>query len=133
MLTDRLLKELPGILLWSIEGWKRLQERGYFVQPKSGVELVTEMEDLSSPVGAFIREYCEVGPGYEAQIAALFKQWQNWCDSKGRKEYGTEQVFGRDVRAAVPGITTKQARKGDERFRIYVGLRIRPEVEWIPD
>jgi putative DNA primase/helicase len=132
-LTDQLLKELPGILLWSIEGWKRLQARGYFVQPKSGLELVGEMEDLSSPVGAFVRECCEVGPGYEAQVAALFQQWNAWCERKGRKEPGTEQVFGRDLRAAVPGIDTKQPRKDGERFRIYVGLRIRPEVEGIPD
>src|SRR5260370_20182118 len=81
-LTDRLLGELPGILLWSIEGWKRLQARGHFLQPKSGLELVEEMEDLSSPVGAFIRERCEVGPECEAQVAALFQQWKNWCDNK---------------------------------------------------
>jgi putative DNA primase/helicase len=30
-LTDRLLAELPGILLWAIDGWKRLRERGHFV------------------------------------------------------------------------------------------------------
>ena len=35
-LTDRLLNELPGILNWSIEGWKRLQERGHFEEPLSG-------------------------------------------------------------------------------------------------
>src|SRR5262249_23248106 len=29
-LTDRLLTELPGILLWAIEGWKRLRDRGRF-------------------------------------------------------------------------------------------------------
>lgn len=27
-LTDRLLSELPGILVWAIQGWQRLQERG---------------------------------------------------------------------------------------------------------
>ena len=30
-LTKRLLNELPGILNWAIEGWKRLHERGHFV------------------------------------------------------------------------------------------------------
>lgn len=38
-LTDRLLKELPGILLWSIRGWRRLRRRGYFRQPQSSRHL----------------------------------------------------------------------------------------------
>ncbi len=29
-LTDRLISELPGILNWAIEGWRRLRERGRF-------------------------------------------------------------------------------------------------------
>jgi hypothetical protein len=32
-LTDKLLKELPGILNWAIEGWKRLHSRGHFEIP----------------------------------------------------------------------------------------------------
>ena len=38
-LRDKLKAELPGILLWAIEGWKRLQERRRFTIPdasKSG-------------------------------------------------------------------------------------------------
>ncbi len=34
-LFDRLVAELPGILLWAMEGWRRLRERGHFVQPKT--------------------------------------------------------------------------------------------------
>ena len=34
-LTSRLLRELPGILNWAREGYLRLQERGYFVQPQA--------------------------------------------------------------------------------------------------
>jgi putative DNA primase/helicase len=46
-LTNRLLGELPGILLWAVEGWRRLYERGYFRQPDSGRELL-----WSSPPGS---------------------------------------------------------------------------------
>lgn len=52
-LTDKLLTELPGILLWAIEGWSRLQERGRFVQPESGQQMLDDMDDLSSPINAF--------------------------------------------------------------------------------
>src|SRR4029453_17300951 len=54
-LTDRLLGELPGILNWAIEGWQRLKDRGHFVMPQSVEDVVREIEDLASPVQAFVR------------------------------------------------------------------------------
>ena len=65
-LTDRLLDELPGILLWTVAGWQRLQQRGHFVQPEAGKELMGQLEDLTSPVGAFVRETCNLGPERQA-------------------------------------------------------------------
>jgi len=34
-LTDKLLKELPGILNWAIQGWQRLHSRGTFEAPEN--------------------------------------------------------------------------------------------------
>src|SRR5205823_3068327 len=60
-LTDKLMTELPSILRWSITGWGRLYGRGHFIEPDSGRNIVRDLEDLSSPIGAFIRECCNVG------------------------------------------------------------------------
>ena len=60
-LQDRLMAELPGILLWAIGGWRRLGERGRFTQPRTTETLQRELEDLTSPIGAFIRERCVTG------------------------------------------------------------------------
>jgi putative DNA primase/helicase len=124
-LTDRLLAELPAILLWAMEGWRRLHQRGRFVEPRSAAKLVKDLEDLSSPIGAFLRERCEVGPGYEVPVKELFGAWNAWCEEKGRKDHGSEQTFGRDLRAAVPGIDDCQPRVGGKRIRCYVGVRLR--------
>jgi putative DNA primase/helicase len=133
-LTDRLMAELPGILLWAIDGWKRLRERGHFVQPESAQELVTDMEDLTSPVGAFVRECCEVGPACEVHVQELFNAWKRWCEEKGRKDHGNEQTFGRDLRAALPSINVRRPRKGEEkRPRVYLGISVRVDVAAILD
>jgi putative DNA primase/helicase len=124
-LTGKLLAERPGILLWAIQGLHRLRQRGYFLQPESGRKLVTELEDLSSPIGAFLRECCEVGPGYEVFVRDLFDRWKRWCEEKGKKDVGTEQSLGRDLRAILPTIDIRRPREGNERMRKYVGLRER--------
>ena len=47
--------ELPGVLRWAIEGWRRLHARGKFVQPETGKALMRDLADLSSPVAQFVR------------------------------------------------------------------------------
>jgi len=121
-LTEILLAELPAILLWAIEGWRRLQERGHFAQPDAGKDLLGELEDLSSPVGAFVRERCQVGPAHREATSDLFTAWKTWCADNGRKEPGTEATFGRDLRAAVPSIRRVQPRDGKTRFWAYEGI-----------
>jgi putative DNA primase/helicase len=124
-LTDKLLAERPGILLWAIEGWRRLRERGHFVQPAGGDDLRQQMEDVASPVGAFVRECCEIGTASQVEIEAIYRAWRSWCEREGRNEPGTQQTFGRELRAAVPQIRRRQGREGDDRYRFYEGIALR--------
>jgi putative DNA primase/helicase len=127
-LTDRLLSELPGILGWAIEGWDRLRRRKHFSQPDSALELLGQLADLSSPIAAFIRDCCKVGPGYRVTTEEMFKEWQGWCHKNGRKEPGTVQSFGRDLSASIPTLRRVQGREGEERFRAYEGIGL--VVDW---
>jgi putative DNA primase/helicase len=117
-LTDRLLAELPGILLWAIAGWHRLRDRGYFVQPDAGKGLVDDLADLASPVGAFVRELCKVAPGCQIERSILFDAWKRWCEGQGREHPGDSATFGRNLRAVVPAL-------GDAQPRTDAGERIR--------
>lgn len=123
-LTEKLLAELPGILLWAVEGWRRLQERGRFVMPTSSAEAVQELDELGSPISAFIRESCTVGPGQTVAVDELFKAWQDWCTAQGRDNAGTKQSFGRDLTAVCPGLAIRQPRTGSARFRVYEGIAL---------
>jgi putative DNA primase/helicase len=93
-LTGRLLAELPGILLWAVEGWRRLRDRGHFRQPESGRELLDHLEDLGSPIGAFIREWCVVGPDRQVAKADLYQRWSEWCAAERREPPGTPPRSG---------------------------------------
>ena len=121
-LFGRIGKELPGILNWALVGYRRLRDRGHFRQPESAKEAIADIEALGSPVGAFVRERCQVGPACEVPVSELFAAWCAWCESAGRRRPGTVQTFGRDLRAAVSGLRIQQSRKGDERERLYVGI-----------
>lgn len=126
-LTARLLTELSGILNWSLHGYRRLRQRGYFVQPASAREAIDDLEMLASPIKAFLNNRCHVRPGLTVPVELLYQTWKVWCDSVGRKEAGTKQTFGRDLKAAIPSLRTTQPRDGDSRYRSYEGVGVKDE------
>jgi putative DNA primase/helicase len=124
-LESRLIAELPSILNWALDGRHRLMQRGYFVPPASSLEVAQELEDLGSPIGAFLRDHCIIGPGQSVETATLYGKWQSWCTLQGRAWAGTAQTFGRDLRAAVPGLRVAQPRTDGSRQRCYEGVGLR--------
>lgn len=128
-LTERLLQELPGIFMWALDGLDRLRERGRLLQPRSGQELVDELEASTSPIGEFVRERCIVSPPTWVACDRLFDAWREWCREQGRDHAGTVQQFGRQLRAACPEIRITQPRIDGGRERRYEGIRIRSALD----
>jgi putative DNA primase/helicase len=124
-LTDRLLGELPAIFNWAVAGWGRLSERGRFAMPASSAAAVEDIEALSSPILAFLKDSCTVQPGAQVECSELYERWCCWCEAQGRREPGTTQSFGRDLRAAVPGLKITHPRTGTSRARFYEGVGLK--------
>jgi len=122
-LEGRIHEELSGILNWSLVGLERLDREGRFTRPKSTEEAYIALQDLASPIGAFIRDRCEVDIGHEVPVDDLWSAWKGWADENGHGA-GTKQRFGRDLRAAHAGIRVAQPRDGEERVRVYRGITL---------
>ena len=59
-----------------------------------------------------------------ATAGEFFQAWKDYCQSIGRDHHGTAQTFGRDLRAAVPGLKVRQPRMGSGRLRWYDGIAL---------
>jgi putative DNA primase/helicase len=123
-LTDELLTELPGILLWALDGLDRLV-RSSFTAPAASDDAILALQDLVSPVAAFVRDCCDKGTGLEVSIAGLFNAWKMWCEDNGHRP-GSAQTFGRDLRAVIPHLRVLRPREdGNSRERRYAGVALR--------
>ncbi len=123
-LEVRLMSELPGILLWALEGLDRLRARRHFQEPKSTRDAVRALMESTSAVKAFLADRCEVEPYYEAPTAEVFSAWKEWCEINGIDHPGTTQRLGHDLRAAIPRLRVKQRRSGGGVIRVFVGIRL---------
>lgn len=133
-LTDELVAEAPGIFNWALEGLDRLNARGHFKQPTVSKNAVRQLEDLASPVSAFVRDRCHIDdPGAVVNKDELWKAWKTWCEDEGARP-GIKSVFVRDLRAAVPGTTPQRKKKPDgTREHVIAGIALAPEtVDSIP-
>lgn len=82
-LLKTLLKELPGILNWSLQGLKALRNNGSFTNTTDQETLIRELEMINNPISAFVEE--ELRPQaewYTTPIARdeIYKKYLQWCD-----------------------------------------------------
>src|SRR5665213_180311 len=121
-LDSKLLPELSGILLWAIEGWKRLKTRGRFLENEQGKAMLQRMIDASSPLMFFIRERCVYDPNASIVKEALFSDWLSFKDSEDLRDM-SYPIFCRDLLATGHGVHDSKGRDGDVRVPLYKGIR----------
>jgi putative DNA primase/helicase len=123
-LTQKLLSELPSILNWSLRGLERLLRRGYFEMPESSLQAIRQFEDLTSPVGAFVRDWCQVDPKLKVKVKHLYEVWKLWCEQEGQLP-GSSIVLGRNLRAVLPQLRAT----GRGGRRVYLGLALNGDAQ----
>ena len=122
-LTDELLTELPAILNWALDGITSLNEHGAFTEPQTSRDAITTLQDITSPVSAFVRDRCAIGSEHEITTDALWDAWKVWCEDNGRRS-GTKALFGRDLFAAYPMIRKRRPRDDELRVHVYEGIAL---------
>lgn len=123
-LFEKLLPELPGILNWSLEGLRRLRDRGRFIQPQSAMGLLDDLRAITEPVQRFIQDRCELGSEYEVPVNAVYNEYVLWAAGESLTAMA-KTTFGRDIRSAAPTVDVAQ-RTGPfgRRHRVYTGIRL---------
>lgn len=137
-LSDKLFRELSGILNWALEGLDRLTERGRFLPPASGQSVDEEVLESSSPVAVFCDEYLEVGAEEdEIELAVLYEHYNRVCDREGR-HHPTLNNFSRMLTSALAdqgvSITRKRITGGEKRrfvLRVRLQSWVVPAAPWI--
>ena len=127
-LERRLRLELPGILNWALAGLERLTVKNgnSFTRLPSAEEAIIAMRDLASPVAAFVREKCEVGTKHEVGVDLIYGSYKTWCEDNEHPK-ASKQIFGRDLRAAVPSVHKSRPRNDEHsRHHVYSGIRLIP-------
>jgi putative DNA primase/helicase len=122
-LEETLRGELTGILNWALDGLQRLSTSNRFTKLPATDEAIADMRDLASPVGAFVRQRCVLGPDHQIGTDDLYAAYKLWAEDAGHIKRNKEH-FGRDLKA-VARIRKQRPREAGGRTHVYVGINVR--------
>lgn len=119
-LKEKLMRELPGIMNWAVEGCLAWQREG--LNPPADIQKATmEYRQEMDVIGSFIEQCCETGPGYSIGATELFKAYDKWA--KDMNEHGfTQTQFGKKV-------SDKYEKKKNKGKMIYRGISLKKEFK----
>jgi putative DNA primase/helicase len=91
-LKQSLHAELPGILVWAVEGCLQWQHEGLGI-PESVLRATSQYRQESDQVARFVEECCTLGKSLQARARAVYNCYRKWVKATG-EEILTEKSFG---------------------------------------
>jgi len=135
LMREKLEAELPGIANRCLRGYRRLCQRGKFIQPASGLELAREVARANNPVRAFLDDMCVLGDGGSVQPKLLFKAFCKWCIENGEDDLlqrvAMPSHLARLLKEKIIELADLKPFREHGEDRVYLGIRLKdePKVE----
>ena len=123
-LKVKLLEELPGILLWSMKGLWRLNQRGRFEEKDFMKEAIEELRDESNPIDVFFRDHIEsnLQGNFQVEKNIVYEKYCKWCLSNGNKSLSSIR-FGQAIYQKYSKFTDKKTQCFSTGKRVWKNLR----------
>jgi phage/plasmid-associated DNA primase len=131
-LRNKLKAEISGIAARCLTAYRRLIERGKFIQPQSGVELERKVLAESDPWIAFVNDTFVIDVAGMVNCAVAKLKFETWCDEHGRSDLllsaPTASLLTQRLKS-VEGLEALRTFRPHGGVRQYVGLRLKTSDE----
>lgn len=113
--------ELPGILLWAIQGLHRLQQQGRFTDSEVCDEALGDYRAEMNPARTFLIEHCEQSDTSRIWTAKLYSLYVTWSKHNGHHPL-SERQFGKELARVFRKVKKRRAGTNRGRDQFYDGL-----------
>ena len=121
-LAQKLLEELPGILNWSIEGLRRLEEQKIFTEADGSLLAKDQFVREGDSVKSFLDDCCETEDSYEVYTSELYSSYREFCESNGQFPVAINE-FGKRLTTHVRSISKFREGSGKRAWK-YLGVKL---------
>jgi putative DNA primase/helicase len=125
-LTGKLLKELPGIFNWALEGLLTLRTAGFNFKPSERSRQINrELFASDNPVREFLDTLADgrLKSGGTIEFSVLYDIYNQWCDDLGAEKF-SKIIFSRELKRS--GLTEHTNYKNTEGRHVtaYDGISV---------
>ena len=124
-LVTRLLKELPGILHWALQGLTEWREQG-LNPPAQVLNSTGAYRKDNDSIGQWIEEVCIIDRNRKTDMKELYASYETWCSRIGLKTTSNVNLGKELTRRGFQGI---KERSGNAR--IGIGLQEAMKAPWM--
>jgi putative DNA primase/helicase len=114
-LTSKLLKELPEIINWAIEGCKLWLKEG-LENPKSVEDATKDYKNEMDMISSFVEQNCQEIPNWETAVSDVYQVYSDWA-KRGNEYLMPLTRFGKEM-------SKRFERKRKASGVVYVGVRL---------
>ena len=109
-LAEKLGEELPGILAWAVEGFRRWLQDGLGTCEAVAAHTRAYREEQDT-LRQFLEEECVLGPGRTVKKRDLYERYRGWAEKNGDRPLA-HKTFSLRLRERSEGITEKRVHGG---------------------
>lgn len=132
-LKDKLLKELPGILNWAVEGFKLFLQEG-FKLPASSKKLLMQYRDQEDVLLDFTDAWLHPQEGIKTALTEVLKAYRRVCQTEGHIVlFNSTMRLGNALKdrgfevGKIPPAGWKGPEKGEQRQSQVWGIKLKYE------
>lgn len=120
-LTQKLIQEKEGVLLWALEGLNRLVSNNYnFTRSETMDKMLKEYKDSQDPVHMFVKESLKTERDSRINRRELIEKYVNWAISNSIDTKGTDSnsKFWKELRrvTAMEGMVIEEKKSKNSRY-----------------
>jgi putative DNA primase/helicase len=124
LFEDKIRPELPAILLWALDGLRRMRQRGPIAEPACSLEMREELAREGSPIMAFVQECLTLDVSATVDKNVMYSAYLDFAHDNGLRPT-SKSWFYRDLDTATASkVKEQRVRKGGADVHNILGARI---------
>ena len=124
-LTEKLIKEMPGIALWALDGLGYLENGEKLSPPASSDKLIQIIKESTTPLASFIDDHFSIVPIEAGRITkdSMYAMYREWCEVENHSKPKPRNSFFTTIRLTYTHVEEKQHKLEDgSRTRYLYGF-----------
>jgi P4 family phage/plasmid primase-like protien len=124
LFENKIKPELPSILLWALDGLRRMRQRGPIAEPACSLEMREELAREGSPIMAFVQECLTLDVAATVDKNVMYSAYLDFAHDNGLQPT-SKSWFYRDLDTATASkVKEQRVRKGGGDVHNILGARI---------